>query len=147
MSISNPEKLTSLKVVYDEVDELKANGLAKVQLTVSKVARFGFINQSTTVIVPIIYESVCLHDSNGFAKVKRNNLWGFVNLMGEEIIPPIYDATEFFREDLVKVCLHSKWGFVDSNGKVIIPLQYDWVWQFSEGLAIVRIGDKYGAYQ
>ena len=120
MAISNPEKSTSLKVIYDEIVVFAANGLAKVQQTISKVTRFGFINQSGKVIVPIIYDSVCLHDPNGFAKVKRNNHWGFVNLLGEEIIPPIYIASEFFRDDLVKVCQHFKWGFVDTEGKVIV---------------------------
>ena len=46
MAIFNPKKSTSLKVIYDKIDEFAANGLAKVMLIVSKVERVGFINKS-----------------------------------------------------------------------------------------------------
>ena len=53
MVILNPEKFKSQKVIYDEVNEFAANGLAKVMLIVSKVERVGFINQSGKAVVPV----------------------------------------------------------------------------------------------
>ena len=119
-----------MKTIYDEVSPFAANGLAKVRQDESKTERFGFIDQSGKVVVHIIYESVCLFDSTGFAKVKKNNKWGFVNLLGEEIIAPIYDSTGFFRDGLVKVCQHSKWGFDDA-------------WSFKNGKAQVKLGNEF----
>jgi hypothetical protein len=82
--------------------------------------------------------------SEGFAFIKSDRKYGFINKSGETVIQPQFDFATFFYEGLVAVEIDDKWGFVDSNGKTIIPFQFDEVDEFSEGLAGVRLKDKWG---
>ena len=56
---------------------------------------------------------------DGFAAVKRNDKWGFVNEKGEEIVPCKYDFVCDFSEGFAPVLLVGstifdvKWGFVN----------------------------------
>lgn len=44
-------------------------------------------------MIPCIYDDA--HDfQNGFAAVKREGRWGFVNVEGREVIPCIYDSVD-----------------------------------------------------
>jgi len=66
-----------------------------------------------------------------------NQLWGFVDETGKEVIPFKYQAAQEFSEGLVAVRLNKLWGFIDKTGTVIIPILYLNVGKFSEG--IVRV--------
>jgi len=68
-----------------------------------------------------------------------NQLWGFVDETGKEVIPFKYEAAREFSEGLAAVQLrYERWGFIDETGKEIIPFRYLDVGDFSEGLARVR---------
>ena len=54
---------------------------------------------------------------NGFAAVKRNGKWGFVNEKGEEMIPCNYDYVNDFEEGFARVEIDGKWGFVNKQGE------------------------------
>lgn len=51
----------------------------------------------------------------GFARIKKDGVWGFINLCGDEIVPCQYDKAEAFNEGkaLVK---RQEWHFTDSFG-------------------------------
>ena len=81
---------------------------------------------------------------------------GFIDRLGNEVIPCKYDDAKFFREGLAAVCIErrkprdaqgcrmlieSKWGFYDKLGNEVVPHKYDEVKSFSEGMAAVGIGD------
>ena len=82
-----------------------------------------------------------------FVKVKKDGKWGFVDIMGQEIVKPIYDRVEDF-DDIGEdgfatvyvdcqcdrhnnIIEHAKWLIIDTKGK-----EYDL--DFSEGLATVK---------
>ena len=68
------------------------------------------------------------YSENGLAFVENNEgKYGFVNEVGEEIIPCQYeDVSEFFENGLAAIANEEgKWGFIDGKGKEIIPCQYD----------------------
>ena len=80
--------------------------------------------------------------------VYLNGKVGFVNILGEEIIPTIYcyrhnHYRTYFSEDLVAVGLNGKYGFIDRSGKTIVPFIYYEVGDFCEGLAAVKL-EKHG---
>lgn len=82
--------------------------------------------------------------SEGFAKVKVNGKYGFIDKTGKEIIPTKYDWAGDFNEGLARVALDDKAGYIDKKGKVAIPLKYEWAGDFSEGFARVVLNDKFG---
>lgn len=82
------------------------------------------------------------------ATIKANNnyqyLSGYINKLGQEVIPLKYEYAGEFSEGLAAVYLDGKWGYIDKSGNEIIPLKYDDAHEFSEGLAVVGLNGKYG---
>ena len=69
----------------------------------------------------------------GLACVKLNGMHGYIDKIGEEVIPLKYDAAWYFREGLAKVKLNGEWGYIDKTGGDVIPLKYDYADDLSEG--------------
>lgn len=131
--------------LFDMAEPFNEYGLAMVRLDQEKIERFGFIDKTGKVVISVNYELIYPFNNYGFANIKKNNCWGYINIKGEEIIPPIYSLTEFFEDNLIKVYSKFKWGFINHRNEVVVPLVYDWIWNFREGIAIARIGELYGA--
>ena len=55
--------------------------------------------------------------TNGFARVKILNKWGFVDKRGRYLIQPQYDEVRNFKENLARVKIGKLWGFVDKITK------------------------------
>ncbi|WP_026994041.1 WG repeat-containing protein [Flectobacillus major] len=51
----------------------------------------------------------------GFARIKKDQVWGFLNLCGEEVIPSQYEQAEAFNNGKALVKKHD-WFFVDALG-------------------------------
>jgi hypothetical protein len=139
-----------IPLIYDEAREFK-NGIAAVAVH----NKWGFINHSGEVVIPLKYDYIGSFDYlfKGLLNVRLNGKKGYIDRTGREVIPIKYDYMNFeFVEGLMSVSLNKKKGFLDRNGKVAIPIMYDDVDDFSKdikGLAKVRIGnsggnDKYG---
>lgn len=62
---------------------------------------------------------------NGFYIVCKNGLWGYVNDMGFETIPCIYDKVSPFKNGHATVCQNGKWGIIDEYGQLVIDIQSD----------------------
>ncbi|MBR5241086.1 MAG: WG repeat-containing protein, partial [Muribaculaceae bacterium] len=76
---------------------------------------------------------------------KKQKRYGFANMQGEKVIPPIYYDATHFSEGLAAVKgLDNKWGYIDNTGTVIIPANFDAAKTFSGELAPVAVGDKWG---
>ena len=82
--------------------------------------------------------------SEGFASVKKGDLWGVIDINGNQIVDFIYEDIWYFKEGLCAVKNENGWGFIDTNGNTVIDNIYVSAWYFSEGYAAVRSGNKYG---
>jgi len=73
---------------------------------------------------------------------------GFIDLQGNEIVPPKYEYVSDFKEGRAGVGLNGVWGYIDLQGNEVIPLQYDMRYgaakDFEGGLAKVSRGGKTG---
>ena len=82
--------------------------------------------------------------SEDAACVRMNNKFGFINNVGEVIIPYRFDVAFSFSEGLAAVCANDKWGFINHTGTSVIPYRFDNAKSFSEGLAPVYVNGKWG---
>lgn len=71
-------------------------------------------------------------------------LYGFLNMCGDTVIPPAFQKIGTFCEGLMRVKTDGKYGYIDKKGKMVIPARYRVASDFSEGVAIIG-NKKYGA--
>lgn len=69
-----------------------------------------------------------IHFSSGKYTDLQGGKFGLVDSTGKEIVPPIYDGIDDFREGMASVEVNNKFGFINKSGEVIIPLKYDFVY-------------------
>lgn len=82
--------------------------------------------------------------SEGLAAVKSNGKCGYIDTLGQMVIPCIYDGARVFNEGLAAVISNGKCGYIDKQGQMVIPCTYDGAEAFNKGLAAVKSNDKYG---
>ena len=137
-----PELLASGQNIYEMFDDMEdwSDKFYRVKLN----DKCNLLHkESNTLLYRRWYESIW--DFNGgFALVRLNGKWGFIDTTGKEVIPLKYDWAYDFFEGLAQVKLNGKWGFIDKTGREICPCKYDGVDQFQEGLAAVKLNKKYG---
>lgn len=77
----------------------------------------------------------------GLAIVSKGDKYGFIDRMGNEVIPCIYEFMEEvdlnFHDGLAFVRQGEKYFFINKEGKEAFPYNYDAGLNFSEGLALV----------
>ena len=74
---------------------------------------------------------------DGYAAVKRNGKWGFVDTAGSVKIGFIFDDALSFGQHLAAVKQDGLWGYVSLNGTVVIEPRYLEAKSFSSGSAPV----------
>jgi len=97
--------------------------------------------------VVVNYDEVCdFHE--GLARVYKGDKYGFIDKMGNEVIPCIYDFMEEvdlnFHDGLAFVRQGDKHFFINKEGKEAFPYNYDTGLNFSDGLALVWKDRKCG---
>jgi hypothetical protein len=84
---------------------------------------------------------------DGFAAVRRNGKWGFIDTTGNVAVSFNYNSSSCitrFSEGLIAVRVDGKWGYINKSENVVIPFTFDEALSFSEGLAAVKSSDKWG---
>ncbi|HYC29238.1 MAG TPA: WG repeat-containing protein, partial [Chitinophagaceae bacterium] len=110
------------------------------ELAVVKTGSYWkYINHAfeTVLQLPPIYDGV-EYFNEGFAAVKRNGAWGFIDRNGREVIAPVYEQVGFFSEGLASVRQGGDWGYIDRAGIMVIPCRYGFAASFKNGRARVR---------
>ncbi|MCB9280748.1 MAG: WG repeat-containing protein [Lewinellaceae bacterium] len=85
----------------------------------------------------------------GFCKVMKDSLWGFVNEPGAEVIPCRYEQVHDFSEGKAAVLHNGQWHFADTLGNLLFTaaadtLPIDTVFDFHDGLCLFRSRYHYG---
>jgi len=77
----------------------------------------------------------------GFAAVKREDKWCYVNINGFEIVPPsFFEVKDFSNGFAIVMNKNYDMAFLDTSGKMITPIKYYQVKPFQEGYAAVATG-------
>lgn len=83
--------------------------------------------------------------TEGFARVRLNGKYGFINNTGKLIIPAIYSAAEAFSEGFAAVKLNGKVLYIDKKGLDAFKKTFAKGSPFTEGLAmVINEEDKIG---
>lgn len=127
---------------YEYIYSAEGNGWRKVQ----NDDKYGFINKSGKLVVPVKYDYIYGAEGNGWRKVQVGDKYGFIDGDGKEIIKAKYDYI-YGPEDngWRKVELNSKYGFVNSSGTEIVTPKYSYIYNEDEkGWRKVEVKSKYG---
>src|SRR6266446_9170471 len=132
---------------------------SKALFPVEKGGKFGFIDRTGKVVIPIQFDSANnFHE--GLALVTMSGKKAFIDATGKIVFNAAYDIVDDFSEGLAAVNIGQtripniglianpgKWGYIDKTGKLAIPMKFTHAENFSEGLAAVNIGDQdHGAF-
>ena len=86
--------------------------------------------------------------ANDLFAVKKGELYGVVNDLGQMIVPYKYDQIDKYCEGLARVQTGGRWtgqyGYIDTGGKEVIKCQFDDADSFADGYARVKINEKWG---
>src|SRR5690606_25185438 len=77
--------------------------------------------------------------SNGFAAVKKDGKWGFVDVNGKVQIPLQYsnEPKSFSDQRAFVQGSNNKWGIITEDGKLIVEPIYEEVFPYESGFAVV----------
>ena len=81
------------------------------------------------------------HD--GFARVKLNRKYNFIDTKGNIRFDQWFDYVENFHDGFAKVELNGKYNFIDTKGNILADQWFDYVEDFHDGFARVRLNRKY----
>lgn len=77
--------------------------------------------------------------AGGYGAVLREKKWGFIDYLGNTVVPFEYASVQDFSEGLAAVSVNNKlWGYVNSEGQLVIPTRFMNAGPFKQGLAIVE---------
>ena len=82
--------------------------------------------------------------SQGMAAVQVAGQWGYIDMMGNYLIPPSFERAGRFVDGLAPARRNGLWGYIDVRGNWIIQPKFVRAREFHEGLAAVYIRGKWG---
>lgn len=68
--------------------------------------------------------------NEGLNLYKANGKYGYVDSVGNVIVPPLYEKVWDYRDGVAWVMKDSLWGSINRTGELIVPYQYKHIWNF-----------------
>ena len=83
--------------------------------------------------------------SEGYAQVKLNSKWNFIDTQGKLVSPnQWFDNAGIFLNGYARIRLSNKYNFIDTQGKLLFPNQwFDGAGDFYDGYAPVKLSNKW----
>jgi hypothetical protein len=133
---------------YEQAESF-SDGLAAVAEGQWKEAKYGFINKSGEVAIPLRFDPrpgqmegmmFLSRFTEGLAPVMFGNLYGYIDHKGNTVIPPIFREAGQFSEGLASITTaDGQKGYIDKAGLFVIKLASGRGGQFNEGLATLAV--------
>lgn len=136
MGIKTIEDGVIILAVYDFVEPF-SGGL----FNVTQANTHAYFDSNGKIVLPFQnkYESYG-NFTEGLARVRINEKWGYIDKAGQEVIKPQFHFAEEFSNDVAVVRnSDDKHGAIDKTGKLIIDYQFRILTKFENGYA--RFGD------
>jgi hypothetical protein len=121
---------------YNISDNIKL--LTPIKIEEWDISGYGFVNKlnNNIEIYPLFQEVRPF--VNGFAAVKFNEKWGFINLDGQVIIELIYNEVKDFYKDVCCVNQDGLWSLLNKENEVITNMQFQDLGYFNSGYINVK---------
>ncbi len=99
---------------------------SKSMAIVQRNKKYGFINRSGKIVIPLIWDEIYPFDDDDMALVKCNGKFGFINRAGEIVLALEWDDVGGF-DGSVKchVTKNTKSGYINRTGDTIVPVEWD----------------------
>jgi hypothetical protein len=132
---------------YDQVESF-SDGLAAVVEGRWKEAKYGFINKTGEVAIPLRFdprpgqlESMSLSRfTEGLAPIMFGNFYGYIDHKGNTVIPPVFRDAGQFSEGLASITTaDGQRGYIDTAGAFVIKLTSGRGGGFNNGLATLAV--------
>lgn len=131
--------LDSEWVIPAEHDEVIMDELGRAYGQGSAFVRNG--NSVTLIVngsaVGEAFEDARPFNDENFAAVKKNGLWGFIDISGEVVIDYQFEDALSYGQHLAAVRVDGLWGYICINGNLVIEPQFIEAKSFSGGSAPV----------
>jgi len=150
----NQNNETVIPAQYFMANEFLETGIAAV----ADSSGWMYIDQTGRKIIrPYIIDNGPDYFSEGLARFKSDEKFGFYDHTGKIIIPAEWDFARPFSNGLAAICEgcifvrmdeHTRiegghWGFIDKFGKIIIPVQFEEVRDFVNEHAKVKLDGEW----
>lgn len=76
-------------------------------------------------------------------KSEENNLWGAIDVNGNQVLECKYEELSYAGDGLIGVFKYGKWGYMDYSGNMVIEPQFTSVNEFIKGKALVKKDANY----
>lgn len=90
----------------------------------TKDKRIYFINEDSTIRLTLKGYDKAGEISNEMIKTERDNLYGFADVKGNEVVAPGYQEARDFDNGYALVRKDEQWGVINKQGGVVIPFKY-----------------------
>ncbi|MDP3557833.1 MAG: WG repeat-containing protein [Bacteroidota bacterium] len=121
--------------------ELELNNL--VLYPYQKDDFFGFIDENTNSVIPIVFDAVTPF-SEGLAVVNKNDSVYYINKENSNPFNQFFTEAYTFKNGIAPVKNNNKWYFINRQGQIISTL-FDEINEISNGYYTFKVNGKYGA--
>ena len=130
---------------FEEIAVL-SNGFFKVKgRNSNNESYYGYYRENGQQQLPFKYNYATDFSKNGYALIKENKVYKFINTTGKIISIPKYDEIDpYIFNDLTAVKKDNKWGYINAKNEVVINFQFEEANRFHKGLAKVSNNKKHG---
>ena len=144
-ALYSPDGRNMTGYIYDDAGEFE-NGLSAVSIESDGNKKYGYVNDSGDIIIPMIY-SQAQKFKYGKAIVSQGFAHGIIDIEGNVVIP--FDYTGFnpsYDYNVIAAAgKNRKWGLISFTNDILTPFIYDYIFEFTDGFAPVLQNGKYGA--
>lgn len=102
--------------------------------------KYALLSNTLKTLIPYDYDLISPKSCDLY-RVKKNNMFGFINSEGKIIIDFKYSFALSFTEDKAAVSQNDLVGFIDTKGKMIIPARFSTANSFHFNSATVYINN------
>lgn len=135
--ILNYRKEWKIPPIYEEV---KTNGK---DIIIFENQQYFYVDSTNKKTILEGFEEANFF-SEGLAVVKKDELFGFINVKGQWVTNKEFLNAQGFQENFAPVEKNHRWGFINKNYQLTIPYIYDFVYPFNYGKAMVQFKGKWG---
>lgn len=115
----------------------------KVDVIVNKKNQYGILIDGHELIKPK-YKYISPLLDNNFFIFQGDQGFGVLDISGKEIIPPTYEAMDYFGNKTFQAKYKGKWGLVNSYNYASVPFKYSKFNRVSDDLFEIWDGSKVG---